>query len=158
MNTLEVVLVLIGVGAYAASFVLPERKKAEEQPGIDQEEIKKILPHREAMLLLDQVEEENGEAVGQYKVRGDEFFLQGHFPGNPIVPGVILCEMLAQSACVLLAASHPDGDAGHLVSCACRRNTDAAVCTDHLLPGQKKERETGRMKQNLLFSGTDYTE
>lgn len=43
MNTLEVVLVLIGVGAYAASFVLPERKKAEEQPGIDQEEIKKLI-------------------------------------------------------------------------------------------------------------------
>lgn len=76
---------------------------------MNQEEIKKILPHREAMLLLDQVEEENGEAVGQYKVRGDEFFLQGHFPGNPIVPGVILCEMLAQSACVLLAASLTQG-------------------------------------------------
>lgn len=43
MNTLEVVLVLIGVGAYAASFVLPERKGIVEQPGIDQEEIKKLI-------------------------------------------------------------------------------------------------------------------
>ena len=65
-------------------------------------EIMQILPHRDDMLLVDEVTEVNGEAVGHYHVRGDEFFLKGHFPDNPIVPGVILCEILAQSACVLL--------------------------------------------------------
>lgn len=69
---------------------------------MQREEIKTILPHREPMLLLDEVVKENDSAVGHYMVRGDEFFLQGHFPENPIVPGVILCEILAQSACVLL--------------------------------------------------------
>ena len=69
---------------------------------MNREEIMNILPHRDNMLLLDDVEDENGTAVGHYTVRGDEFFLRGHFPDNPIVPGVILCEILAQSACILL--------------------------------------------------------
>ena len=66
------------------------------------EEIKKILPHREPMLLIDEVELIDGKSHGKCRIKGDEYFLQGHFPGNPVVPGVIQCEMLAQSACVLL--------------------------------------------------------
>ena len=69
---------------------------------MNKEDIMSILPHREDMLLLDEVENRDGVAIGQYTVRGDEFFLRGHFPNNPIVPGVILCEMLAQSACILM--------------------------------------------------------
>ena len=68
-------------------------------------ELEKLLPHRDCMLLLDDAALSGDEAVGHYRVRGDEFFLRGHFPGNPVVPGVILCEMLAQSACVLLKGS-----------------------------------------------------
>jgi len=69
---------------------------------MNREEIKNILPHREPMLLVDDTELIDDTAVGSYTVRGDEFFLQGHFPGNPVVPGVILCEMMAQSACLLI--------------------------------------------------------
>ncbi len=76
---------------------------------MNKEEIMKLLPHREDMLLLDDAGRDGEEAVGHYTVRGDEFFLRGHFPGNPIVPGVILCEILAQSACVLLEGALTEG-------------------------------------------------
>ncbi len=71
---------------------------------MNQEEIKKILPHRDNMLLVEESEVvDDVTARGRYTIKGDEFFLQGHFPGNPIVPGVIQCEMMAQSACILFA-------------------------------------------------------
>lgn len=72
---------------------------------MNREEIKGLLPHREPMLLVDELElGQDGTAHGKYRVRGDEFFLQGHFPGKPVVPGVILCEIMAQSCALLVGA------------------------------------------------------
>lgn len=76
---------------------------------MDREELKAILPHREGMLLLDRADREGDEARGSLLIRGDEWFLRGHFPGEPVVPGVILCEIMAQSACVLLQGALTEG-------------------------------------------------
>ena len=69
---------------------------------MNREEIKQILPHREPMLLLDESERNGDTVYSKYTIRENEFFTTGHFPGYPVVPGVILCEIMAQSACVLL--------------------------------------------------------
>ena len=76
---------------------------------MDREELKQYLPHREPMLLVDEIEiDQDGIAHAKYRIKEDEFFCRGHFPGNPIVPGVIQCEIMAQS-CALLVKDEIQG-------------------------------------------------
>jgi 3-hydroxyacyl-[acyl-carrier-protein] dehydratase len=80
-------------------------------------EITKILPHRYPFLLVDRVVEiEAGKRVRAYKnVTANEPFFNGHFPGLPVMPGVLQVEALAQAAAVL--AHHMDGfDPGNQIA------------------------------------------
>ena len=66
------------------------------------EKILAAIPHRPPMLLLDEIVSQDSESiVCRKRFSGDEFFFQGHYPDQPIVPGVILCECGAQAGAVL---------------------------------------------------------
>ena len=83
-------------------------------PPLDRAGVEAIIPHRDPFLLVDEVSElEPGvRARGSYRVDPDAWYLRGHFPGNPIMPGVLQVEALAQLGAVC-GLAHP-GFSGRL--------------------------------------------
>ena len=71
---------------------------------LNKEEIKKIIPQREPFLMIDEVESFTpGECAVCYKnVDESEWYIKGHFPGNPIMPGVLITESLAQTGAIAI--------------------------------------------------------
>ena len=72
---------------------------------INKDQIRKLLPHREPMLLIDELYEikKLSSATAVVNVRKDSFFVQCHFPDNPVMPGVLIVESFGQAAAALTA-------------------------------------------------------
>ena len=72
---------------------------------LNKEQIKSLLPHREPMLLIDEIYDikKLDSATGVVNVRKDSFYVQGHFPDQPVMPGVVIVESFGQAAAALTA-------------------------------------------------------
>ncbi len=79
-------------------------------------EVEKLIPHRPPFLFVDEIVSHDGEVlVAKRTWRADEYFYQGHYPGAPITPGVLLCEAVFQTGALLMAkllGSEPGGQGG----------------------------------------------
>ncbi len=83
------------------------------QPLFDIKEIMQIIPHRYPFLLVDRIlemDKEKGTILAQKNVSMNESFFQGHFPGAPLMPGVLILEALAQAGGVLVYLKSQTGD------------------------------------------------
>jgi 3-hydroxyacyl-[acyl-carrier-protein] dehydratase len=83
---------------------------------VNREQIEALLPHREPFLFVDEVTElePGASACALHHVRDDAFWTRGHFPGHPVMPGVLIAEALAQTAAIA-AMSGDDSLAGSVV-------------------------------------------
>ena len=74
---------------------------------LNKSQIIELLPHREPMLLIDELTniKKLFSATAIVNVKKDSFFVQGHFPGNPVMPGVLIVEAFGQAAAALTAVS-----------------------------------------------------
>ena len=112
---------------------------------MDINEIKKIIPHRYPFLLVDRIIECDFESriVGIKNVTADEPFFQGHFPEYPVMPGVLIIEALAQTACILgLKILKLEGQSSVFFT-----GIDGAKFRKPVIPGDQLRLELTKLKQ-----------
>lgn len=114
------------------------------------EEIKEVIPHRYPFLLVDRVLEMEDEKITAIKnVTGNEEFFNGHFPGAPIMPGVLQVEALAQAGAIMLMKNKVDDPEKNLMVFTGIKN---CKFRKQVVPGDqlKLEVELGSMRRNFV--------
>lgn len=118
------------------------------------EEIKKLIPHRYPFLLVDRVLElEDDHIVSIKNVSVNEEFFKGHFPGRPIMPGVLQVEALAQSACLMLNQSLDEPDKSLVVFTGIRN----AKFRKSVVPGDQLRMEVKLVNKRRNFATMEGT-
>ena len=111
---------------------------------LNKEEIKKIIPQREPFLMIDEIEEyKPGEsAIGYKNVDESEWYFKGHFPGNPIMPGVLIAESLAQTGAIAILSMEENKGKNALFG-----GIDKMKFKKMVLPGDKLKLEVKIIKR-----------
>ncbi|MDI9597392.1 MAG: 3-hydroxyacyl-ACP dehydratase FabZ [Atribacterota bacterium] len=111
-------------------------------------EIQKIIPHRYPFLLVDRIEkiDPGKSAIGYKNVTANEYFFQGHFPGEMVMPGVLIIESLAQVGAVAILSE--DNNKGKLVYFG---GINKARFKHKVVPGDSLKLETTIIKQKGLI-------
>jgi 3-hydroxyacyl-[acyl-carrier-protein] dehydratase len=75
----------------------------------DKEKIKSVLPHREPFMFIDEIIAIDGteKVIAVKHIKKDEGYFKGHFPGKPIMPGVLIIEAMAQTSVILFSINKP---------------------------------------------------
>ena len=111
---------------------------------LNKEQIESIIPQRDPFLMIDEVEEyQPGEyCIGYKNVTGDEYFFKGHFPGNPIMPGVLITESLAQAGAVAILSLEENKEKNALFA-----GIDKMKFKKMVVPGDKLKLEVRIIKR-----------
>ena len=128
--------------------------------GLKFEQIKELIPHREPFLYLDSLFDivKLKKASGIKTFKKDEHFFKGHFPGNPVVPGVILIEMMAQTAAALIAYSLKSETFNKIVYLM---NVESSKFRNPVFPGMKVKANVVSLRSRervWKFNGKMYDE
>ena len=126
---------------------------------INQEEIKDLIPHRTPFLFVDkcQIIETGKKGISERYFSEKEYFFQGHFPNNPIVPGVIIVEAMAQTAGIVVSHQFKDEKDKSVLF----MSVNKARFRKPILPNQKIRFEVNflnKVRDVYKFQGSAYFE